>query len=219
MKHPIRYFFSQTNLLGTCALFVSSVVAVGCAKIAGIDDSVPVDPNAASGSALCNTYCDTVLANCVDPLYVYATRDMCMGVCNKLETAGYTGNPNDQVGNSINCRLNQAIQAKKTAEFSLYCPASGPGGNGICGTNCEGYCVLMQLTCSTEFAVRPFDGTLSTCVNQVCPSLPTLDAGFDADQQSGNTINCRLYHISAANADPNAPLIHCPHAAGASPCD
>ena len=80
MKQPIRCFFSQTNSWGACALFASVALDLGCAKIAGIDSDVPVNPNGANGSALCNEYCDTVMTNCPDPLYVYASRDMCMGV-------------------------------------------------------------------------------------------------------------------------------------------
>jgi hypothetical protein len=221
VKRPIRYFFSQTNLRGGCALFTFLALDLGCAKIAGIDDNVPVNPNGTNGSALCINYCDAVMTNCPDPLYVYASRDMCMGVCHQLEVAGKVGNTGDQSGNTINCRLYQAQQAGSTGEKTTYCPVSGPGGNNICGSNCEDYCTLMQLTCPDQFKNSDltigFNGSLSICLTQ-CALLPVLDGGFNADLQSGNNIDCRLYHVSAANADPTAPQTHCPHAAGASPC-
>ncbi len=217
MKRPTRHSFSQTHA-GACALLASLALDFGCAKIAGIDNDIPVNPNGVNGSALCSNYCDTVMSNCEDPLYVYASRAMCMGVCHQLEVAGKAGNPGDQSGNTIYCRLYQAQQAGSTGEKTTYCPVSGPGGNNICGSNCEDYCTLMQLTCPVQFNdSNLFNGSLSICLTQ-CALLPVLDGGFNADLQSGNNIDCRLYHVSAANADPTAPATHCPHAAGASPC-
>ena len=212
MKQPIRCFFSQFNWWGACALFAFVALDLGCAKIAGLDD--PVDPN----SGLCNTYCDTVMSGCPDPSYVYATRDMCIGVCHQLELAGKTGDPKDQSGNTIYCRLYQAQQALSTAERST-CPNAGPGGNNVCGTNCEDYCVLMQATCPTQFADPKyfFGNSLQICISQ-CAGLPVLDGGFNADLQQGNNIDCRLYHISAANASLDSRAVHCPHAAGEPPC-
>ena len=192
-----------------CALCVA---LVGCAQVAGIDQP-PTNPNSSGVSALCGTYCDTVMGACPDPFYVYASREMCLGVCNKLELAGKTGSPSDQSGDTIYCRLYYAQQAAGTGE-KVTCPQAGPGGSGICGSNCEAYCILMQQTCPTEFKdPNIFNDNLSNCIT-LCGGIPTADAGFNADQISGNTINCRLYHVSAANATPDAPTTHCPHAAG-----
>lgn len=199
--------------------WIALAFVTGCAKIAGIDDP-PVDPSASTNSPLCGTYCDTVMAACTDAAHVYASRDMCLGVCHDLETAGKTGASNDQTGDTIYCRLFYAKQAASTGETST-CPQAGPGGSGICGTNCEAYCILMQQSCAQEFTSPGlFKDSLSYCIQQ-CATIPEADAGFNADQQSGNTINCRLYHVSAAAANPDAPVMHCPHASGdpnASPC-
>ncbi len=191
--------------------WVALAFVAGCAKIAGIDDP-PAEPNASATSTLCSTYCDTVMAACPDPAYVYASREMCLGVCHDLEAAGKSGSPNDQSGDTIYCRMFYAQQAKSTGETST-CPQAGPGGSGICGTNCEAYCILMQQTCPQEFKSPDlFKDSLSLCITE-CAKIPSIDAGFNADQQSGNTINCRLYHVSAAAANPDAPAMHCPHAA------
>lgn len=226
MTHSVQYFFSSSNLRGLFAICASVALTLGCAKIAGIDDNVPTNPNTGP-SALCTEYCDTVMAGCPDceatqpgcPAYVYATRDMCLGVCHQLELAGKTGDPSDQTGNTIYCRKYQAEQAKSTHEFAT-CQAAGPGGDGVCGTNCEDYCVLMKATCPDQFTSPnyPFFGSsLSICVAN-CAGLPSLDGGFNADIKAGNNIECRLYHISAANASQDARFTHCPHAAGESPC-
>ena len=194
-------------------------LSTGCAQIAGIDDP-PEVPNGSAVSNLCSTYCDTVIAACPDPAYVYASRDMCLGVCHDLEVVGKSGSPSDQSGDTIYCRLFYAKQAFSTGEAST-CPEAGPGGNSICGTNCEAYCVLMQQTCPNQFAnPKYFNGSLSTCITQ-CGQLPQPTVSFNADQLAGNTVNCRLYHVSAAAANPDAPATHCPHATGdptMSPC-
>ena len=211
-----------TNTSLTVVLLLS---AFGCANIAGIEDatrqtnqSMGGTGSSQSDASLCATYCDAVLADCTGDFSVYASRDTCMGVCNQLRLAGKTGTPGDQSGNTVYCRLTQATSAKSTGEPTDYCFAAGPGGGDICGTNCEGYCVLLQQTCPIEFSTAQFNNSLAYCLTNACPSIPTLDAGFNAEQQSGNNINCRLYHVSAANADSQAPGTHCPHAAGAAPC-
>lgn len=212
-------------VVGISALAVSSTGFMGCANIVGIEEAGQSQLAASGGStstsgasALCTGYCNAVLANCNGPFSVYASIDTCLGVCAKLEAAGKAGTTGDQTGNTVQCRLSQALSAKSTGERSQYCPAAGPGGSHICGTDCEGYCVLMRETCPNQFAAAQFNGSLAYCLTTACPSIPTLDAGFNVAQESGNTINCRLYHVSAANADTQTPGIHCPHAAGAAPC-
>jgi len=205
----------------TWALPALLFASAGCAQIAGIDDP-PVNTNTSGESAVCKTYCDTVMQNCVDPLYVYASRDACDGVCRALEQLQLVGEPQHAIGNTLYCRLQQAQGAGSTGEPSQSCPASGPGGNGTCGSNCEGYCYLLSQICPAEFAKDQFQNSLSYCLTQ-CASIPVIDGGFNADQLSGNTINCRLYHVSAAAAAAVAGLadqsaMHCGHAAGAAPC-
>lgn len=208
-----------------CKAVLLLSVLFGCANIASIHDAQLQTDQASGGTAstqqdtsLCASYCETVMANCSDALSVYASREACMGVCSQLQLAGKTGTPGDQSGNTIQCRLTQAKSAKSTGEPDGYCFAAGPGGGDVCGTNCEGYCVLLQKTCPNEFSTAQFNNSVTYCITNACTRIPTLDAGYNAEQAAGNSINCRLYHVSAANADSQAPGIHCPHAAGAPPC-
>jgi hypothetical protein len=48
----------------------------------------------------------------------------------------------------------------------------------------------------------------------VCQRLPD-NGGYDSSIQKGNSVQCRLYHASAATLD---PTVHCPHVAGVGPC-
>jgi hypothetical protein len=212
---------ANAQLLATLLL-----AALGCANIAGIDDA-KLQTNQSTGgtgstqqdSTLCSTYCDAVIANCQGTFSAYASRETCMGVCSQLRLAGKAGSADDQSGNTVHCRLTQAINAKSTGEPAGYCFAAGPGGGNICGTNCEGYCVLLQQTCPNEFSTAQFNNSVAYCLTNACPGIPTLDAGYTAAVHGeGNNVNCRLYHLSAANADSQAAGIHCPHAAGAAPC-
>jgi hypothetical protein len=203
------------------------LASIGCANIAGIEDAQLQTAGSTGGTpgtstqdtGLCATYCETVMANCQNALSLYASQETCIGVCNSLQRAGKAGTPGDQSGNTIQCRLTQARNAKATGEPASYCFAAGPGGGNICGTDCEGYCVLLQQTCPNEFASPQFNNSVAYCLTTACPSIPLSDAGFTASiHGEGNNMNCRLYHVSASNADAQAAGIHCSHAAGAAPC-
>jgi hypothetical protein len=56
-------------------------------------------------------------------------------------------------------------------------------------------------------------GTIDDCM-AACATVPDLGA-YDFSIESGNSIQCRLYHVSAASL---VPSTHCPHAAGEAIC-
>jgi hypothetical protein len=183
-----------------------------CRQLAGIDDA-HLDPALADGATeaaatnVCSSYCSAVMQYCTGDFAVYGSEAACEAICAQLPV----GNPGDTIGNTVHCRLRNAELAGETGEPNVHCPAAAPGASGVCGSNCEGYCVLMQQICSVRFA-QAFQG-LVDCQAQ-CAALPTLGA-FNLSQASGNSVNCRLWHVSAAALDPGA---HCGHAAGDPPC-
>ncbi len=193
--------------LATGAL-VFALGGLACQAIAGIEDR-ELDVVGSAGSALCDAYCDEVMANCTGEFAVYASRETCLGVCAKLP-AGESG---DRSGNTVECRRFNAAQAKANGEVDVHCPAAGPGGT-LCGGNCEGYCTLLEGVCPAVF-----DGlTQERCV-ETCGGLRTLP-GFDVEaHHDGDSLNCRLVHVSSATLDAQT---HCPHASPApvndSPC-
>jgi hypothetical protein len=180
-------------------------VVVACAQVLGIEDAA-LDPRFAT-EALCNEYCNTVEANCTGEFDVYTSPDTCRGVCSALQP----GEPGVAVGNTIHCRLANAKAAESTQEFGQHCPAAGPGGDGICGENCESYCTVLEKACPNEFA--RFDGA-GDCVSECEANVPDL-GGFDISQDEGNSMQCRLYHVSAAS---DKPVPHCKHAIGDELC-
>jgi hypothetical protein len=191
----------------------------GCAQLIDLQDA-EVDPaleseeygaSSASGAASpeCEAYCASVMSNCVDAFAVYKTADVCLHVCAALPA----GSDGDEVGNSVACRKRSAELAP--AEPGYYCPAAGPGGNGLCGTNCEGLCALEAAACTGENdAWGSAEACLADCA--AVPDLGTYSVAADANMYSGNHVQCRLSHASsAAVADADA---HCRHAAGDKPC-
>jgi hypothetical protein len=184
----------------------SSMVA--SAGAAGSSSLAP-DPIVARASQLCLDYCDTVGTSCTGKNQQYASQVACLAVCELLQpgSAGATS------GNSVQCRLTRAGLAATTGEASNYCYSAGPGGAGVCGSDCEGFCTMMTQKCSEL-------GTQAQCLTS-CARVPDLSLAptnqhYDASQQSGNSLQCRLFHVSAASVDPAG---HCVHAAGQSPCN
>jgi hypothetical protein len=174
-----------------------SVVLVGtagwsCEGVLGIEDA-ELDPLLGQGGgapAVCETYCETVAASCAGEDAVYINRDTCLAFCSHLPE----GQPGDAVGDTVYCRLSQAQLAAATGEPRVHCPLAGPGGGDTCGENCESYCVVFEQVCSARFE-QSYAGP-SDCISQCRSDL--VDIGdYDVSMQSGDTLQCRLWHLSA----------------------
>ena len=187
----------------------SMTSSAGAAGAAG-GSSMPVDPLVARASQLCLDYCNIIQTSCTDTSAQYASQQACLAVCEQLP-AGLAGATS---GNSVQCRIGRAQLAATTGEGANYCFSAGPGGGGVCGTDCEGYCTLMTAKCQTQI------GTLSQCRAScsIVPdlSLPPTNKHYDATQQAGDSLQCRLFHVTASTLD---PVMHCGHAAGQAPCN
>ena len=183
----------------------SSMAPAGAAGTAAM-----VDPFEARASTLCSDYCSTVMANCTGTNQQYASSTACFAVC-ELLAPGTAGDLTSS--NTVQCRLRRAALAGTTGEPGGYCFSAGPGGAEECGTDCDGYCALMTQKCPDDMG--PLDQCLSAC--NIVPDLsrPPDNLRYNITQQSGDSLQCRLFHVSAATMDPTT---HCIHAAGGSPC-
>jgi len=159
------------------------------------------------GGSLCASYCDTLEENCTGDFAQFISRATCMEFCDRLPE----GSEDDEIGNSVHCRMTQARFAGEVGEPDLHCAEAGPGGNGTCGSNCEAYCVVLEQVCGARFDDE-FVGR-ADC-NTQCGALAD-EVRFDASMNSGDSIQCRLWHLSAASVDPST---HCGHAVGEGPC-
>jgi hypothetical protein len=176
----------------------------------GSDGDVEADPlgaGGASAASVCERYCTAVTQNCSRAFAVYTSVDTCLAVCAALPE----GTPSDRDGNTVQCRLHAGLVA--TDEVAHYCPIAGPGGNGVCGSNCESLCQLRDTLCADEKT-----DTTAACL-QNCAKLKdlgTYSTARSAKQDRGPHVQCRLYHVSAAAVD-DAEL-QCKQVDGAAPC-
>jgi hypothetical protein len=193
-------------------LYLALLSLAACQQIAGIKDrhlaSTAGDGGTDSGTALasaklCEDYCSVLMDTCKDPLQVYPSEQVCKNVCMQLP-AGKAG---DEDGNTVACRNKVAVEASNAMEgLEESCPQAGPGGAGTCGDDCESYCYLYAKACPND--------TPDDCEAK-CKGL-TDKSTFDAVtvDHDGDSLQCRLVHVSNAIGDPKT---HCKHARIAHP--
>ncbi|WP_433934898.1 hypothetical protein AB3662_09810 [Sorangium cellulosum] len=192
----------MTGLLSLILLApLAAATWLGCHAIAGIEDRTYVDPGQepepTEVSEQCAAYCAAVMENCTAEHQVYSTVDTCHGVCALLEP----GDPLEPVDNTVACRAHQAELAGRTGEVAVHCPPAGPGGAGVCGSNCESYCALQASACTAELDSH------EQCV-AMCAGLTDADMFDVIENHEGDTLQCRLVHVSSATVDPEE---HCKH--------
>ena len=189
---------------------------VGLAGSAGEANSAGGEGGQVVGPSLCDDYCTNVTDHCAneeDQLTQYASPQQCATLCSLLPP----GEDGDRDLNTVGCRLRQARLAEYEPLSS--CSPAGPAGTNACGSICDAYCGLMMQVCSEEstegLSGHYYYDDLADCM-QECSEVP--DAGpfwFDLAWYTGNTIQCRLYHLIVATED---GIEHCEHAVGYSIC-
>jgi len=90
-------------------------------------------------------------------------------------------------------------------------PGDSGGGDGggmdaSIALNCSAYCTAMMQVCGTSGPNQQYLD-LATC-NAMCAKLTVGDAGV----MTGNTLSCRVYHLSVAAQSAQNATTHCPHA-------
>jgi hypothetical protein len=92
-------------------------------------------------------------------------------------------------------------------DAATHCPHAGPSGGGACGSYCEALCSLVNKSCTgANLAYTDYPNCIAMCANmnqtgQVMPALV----------QSGNTVQCRIYHATVASSSASAATTHCQH--------
>ena len=111
----------------------------------------------------CDYYCGVQMNACGDSQEIehqYSSEAECVSRCTKyLESGAWVAGDlqNDHAVNTLACRVNAAHQAENVpanddALRQTLCDTSGPGGNGVCGTQCDNYCTHMALACGSTYA-------------------------------------------------------------------
>jgi hypothetical protein len=153
-----------------------------------------------SGPATCSSYCAAVMANCKEINKQYSGMAQCIASCAAFPAdAGST----DQGGNSLACRSYHAGAAQ--AEPGTHCVHAGPGGAGVCGSDCDGFCQIAQKYCvATDAVYADLADCKATCARAgtTAKFSTAADAGIDELAQ----VACLLYHVQEASV---APGFHC----------
>jgi len=142
----------------------------------------------------CEDYCDLITAHCSGPEAQYSDRNSCLATCEAMPL----GDATTHAGHTIACRTFQAAAAER--DPATTCVAAGPAGAGVCGSICESFCTTAEEICPGVYA------SVAACLTACAGFAP--DPPFDASDLDGDSIECRLYHLTAASI---APDVHCPH--------
>lgn len=182
------------------------------------DTSDLEDTNEPDAPTLCDKYCEEITELCTGELEQYRDMRQCQTVCAMFPEGELASETNE---NTIACRLRYASKSRYAAgtEHAAYCRQAGPGGDGRCGSNCEGYCTLMEGVCTPEEAgIYRFEDNAS-CM-QTCQDLPASSVPYstsNVELSDGDHVQCRLFHVtSAAMLDAEE---HCEHAVGLTLCE
>ncbi len=152
--------------------------------------------DAGSGGG-CATYCSTIMTNCRGEgdggagNAQYASMADCLAVCMAMPV----GAAADTSGNTLGCRTYHARAA--AMDPTTHCPHAGPGGAGLCGSNCEGYCQIAQRYCTGANQVY---ASLAQCMS-TCAMFPDT-VRYGAGVPDGNSTACLLWHVSEGSTNP-----------------
>ncbi len=125
----------------------------------------------------------------------------CLAVCAVFPV----GAASDASGNTLGCRSSEASAAQAAPE--VHCGRAGPGGAGVCGADCDGYCQLAMTFCSPPYVDAGAIYTSSADCQATCGQFPD-DAGYsvtDLYLLATGQVACLLYHAQETPLTPE----HC----------
>lgn len=204
---------SNLNWAIPCCL-ISLFSLLACEAIVGIPDRETSDnvrpkgdagPDGSVGSS-CKNFCTKVNKTCTGQYAIYHGED-CEPACEYLSE--------DQV----QCR-DEEVNKAALGDFHLHCQAASLGGAKECGTNCRNYCNIMAQVCQgTNRDAMEIENCETKCSalidrDDLKPANATqsrynVNNGFDHE---GDTIQCRLVHLTIAAQDASFAKNHCWHA-------
>ena len=126
----------------------------------------------------------------------------CATVCAALPlgTAADTGGQD-----SVGCRTYHANNTPP----ATHCPHAGAFGDEVCGNHCDTFCEIDIAACGSG-AGKPF-ADLAACKTACAGWARSATKVNAAQPTSGNTFDCRAWHLlKATDAAANLTL-HCPH--------
>ncbi|MBI1944538.1 MAG: hypothetical protein HYS27_02520 [Deltaproteobacteria bacterium] len=168
--------------------------------------SAACPPSEQGATPDCAAYCATITANCQGGAAQYQDEATCVEFCTANNLTWGEGTTADAAGNTLGCRQYHAGAAANDD----HCNHAGPTGGSACGTYCDVYCDAAMANCAEGNALY---ADHESCL-AACALIPDIGATNAPD---GDSVQCRLYHLGAAKAD---PATHCVHggATGGNAC-
>jgi hypothetical protein len=169
-----------------------------------------------SGAIASNTnhYCAAIASICTGGNKQYNDMAQCVGSFNTFPDAAVAATFNNDKG-SRQYHMNAAL----VLSASTHCPHAGPSGGGACGTPWQAWQSLAsQSTCnSMSFVSTGVVAAVTTWnATDLTAAIPTGAAASYSTGEVGNTVICRVYHLTVATEDNT----HCTHGdiTGAGQC-
>ncbi|MCA9622154.1 MAG: hypothetical protein KC731_24190 [Myxococcales bacterium] len=160
----------------------------------------------------CATYCDLVDTNCTGDNQQYTNKQICMDVCEAFDP-GTKGTGMTASGeNTLGCRIYHANDPA-AADPATHCTHAGPGGDGQCGTNCEGFCTIQETVCGFGGVDNNQFVDMAACM-AACAMMDT-SVKYNTSQvtSTNEAFACHMYHLQVAadSTMAGAASTHCPH--------
>ncbi len=178
---------------GPSACLTSCATDAGCQAPATCDEDLGI----CTTNPHCTDYCDTIQAACTGGLSQYPSQAACLEACQALPP----GTLADGSGNTVGCRLYHATVAGSAP--NPHCYHAGPGGAGVCGSDCAGFCDIAQFSCTAGNSQYASE---AACLSE-CAGFPASPP-YSTAVVSGDSLACRMYHLMVATEFPAA---HCSH--------
>jgi hypothetical protein len=191
-------------------LAIAAAASAGC----GDDDDTTADAAPMTLAQNCTTYCSEIATTCTgtDAQYPTTAGSMhCAMTCPKFPMGAAT----DMAMNTLGCRLYHIQNAQRTGDKATHCPHAGPGGAkvdaaaGTCGDACSNFCALEMSTCT---GANQKYTDMAACMS-ACAGFDKTTPYTGGTTPAGNTLACRLYHVTNAAVSADAATTHCPHTA------
>lgn len=166
----------------------------------------------------CEDYCGVVMKTCTAEHAVYETDGQCLAACGAFEL----GSVADDVGkDTIGCRKTHTYNALVTEDAAKHCPHSGPGGAGVCGDDCNGYCKLLEKGCKSEYEAKFGTGAAAatSCKTQCLAQRgeDPIHYAVESAESAPNKLACKLLYATRAVEKPGTAGV-CESALGEGSC-
>jgi hypothetical protein len=180
-----------------------------------------IDGSDLDAGPTCAVYCADLAKNCAGDDSQFANVAECSRACT-LYPVGPQDGGTLPPPNSIECHAFHASIAGPGPAVMGHCWHAGPFGYGGCGNVCDDFCPLAMTWCAQSAGGAPF-GSMAECLT-ACNAfafLPPRDAGGYAytgtGPASGNSGNCREYHLMLSFNGTADRDRECPNVGVASP--